>query len=95
MVDQAAHNGMALTIGNGVSTGLGNLGEALIIQARPDSFAPGLECNGFAKLANPLLCPDLVLNHGQLEWANPEGQRFLNNSLQRLSKIGLIAEYQI
>jgi L-Ala-D/L-Glu epimerase len=69
---QLAHDlGLEVVIGNGVSTDIGNLAEALVISKAPQLFGEGAECNGFLKIAQPTTFPQLYLDKtGCMVWKN-------------------------
>jgi hypothetical protein len=60
--------GLNVTMGNGVSSDIGNLCEALVISEAPNLFVSGSECNGFAKLKEKVAFDQLSLNSGKLIW---------------------------
>ncbi len=66
----AKNMGLNVTIGNGVSSDIGNLCEALIINEAPDLFVSGSECNGFTKLKEKVAFDQLSLSSGKLIWEN-------------------------
>lgn len=66
---KAAELGLAVVIGNGVSTDIGNLQEAMIFSLYPDLFTGGAECNGFLKISKPVIFAQLSLdNNARLFW---------------------------
>jgi len=65
----AASLDLTVTLGNGVSSDIGNLGEALVADRSPQIFSAALECNGYIKLRNHVAFPQLQLdNYGRLVW---------------------------
>jgi len=65
----ASSLGIQVTLGNGVSTDIGNLEEAMVVNQAPDIFTGALECNGFVKTFSNIAFPQLQLNEkGQLFW---------------------------
>jgi L-alanine-DL-glutamate epimerase-like enolase superfamily enzyme len=68
---KAKELGMNVVIGNGVATDLGNLCEAMIISSNPKMFSNGAECNGFLKLKENVLFPELTFKNGNLCWSGP------------------------
>lgn len=58
--------GLKVTLGNGVSTDIGNYCEALIIAAGPGLFADGAECNGFVKITQNIHYQELIETGGVL-----------------------------
>jgi L-alanine-DL-glutamate epimerase-like enolase superfamily enzyme len=66
----AKNIGLNVTIGNGVSSDIGNLCEALIINEAPNLFVSGSECNGFTKLKEKVAFDQLTLSSGKLIWEN-------------------------
>ncbi len=72
--------GLEVVIGNGVSTDIGNLAEALVISKTPQLFGEGAECNGFLKIKRPITFPQLYLdNAGCMAWKKDD--RSLSNQL--------------
>jgi len=57
-----------VTLGNGVSTDIGNLAEALVVNAGQEFFNHAVECNGFVKLIEPFVFDQLVNRKGNLSW---------------------------
>ena len=70
LANTAKNIGLNVTIGNGVSSDIGNLCEALIINEAPKLFISGSECNGFAKLKEKIVFDQLSLKSGNLIWEN-------------------------
>lgn len=69
MARKARGLGLRTIIGNGVSTDIGNLGEALLISSDPDLFLNGAECNGYLKLQRSIIFKDLQNDDkGRLVW---------------------------
>lgn len=64
----AKQNELLATIGNGVSSDIGNLHEALVVNAVPDVFVAGSECNGFLKIEQTIAFEQLKLRDGFLTW---------------------------
>ncbi len=60
--------GLHVVIGNGVSTEIGNLGEALVLSYEPDLFSYGAECNGYLKLCSSVVFKELKFDKGYLVW---------------------------
>src|SRR5262249_1730953 len=52
---RARSRDLVVVFGNGVATDVGNLGEYLVLSAGRAMFTPPGECNGFAKIREPLL----------------------------------------
>ena len=72
----ARESGLAVVLGNGIASDIGNLAEALIIASAPGLFVEGAECNGFDKLVENVAYPQLgVSGLGSLVWT---GCRSLN-----------------
>ena len=85
----AFSHGLKLTLGNGVSSDIGNLCEALVVSMDSELYSPGLECNGYNKLVANLAFPQLQINNkGQLYWKNSQAIDFdrILSHLQRASK---------
>jgi L-Ala-D/L-Glu epimerase len=67
--------GLEVVLGNGVSTDIGNLCEALIVSSMPNIFVPGAECNGYLKIKDPAIFPQLQFNSGNLIWKDGMRQK--------------------
>ncbi|NJB69193.1 L-alanine-DL-glutamate epimerase-like enolase superfamily enzyme [Desulfobaculum xiamenense] len=63
---RAVGAGLAVTLGNGVSTDIGNICEAMVAAELGDALTGALECNGFARLAAPALFSGLRSDRGCL-----------------------------
>lgn len=86
--------GLSVVIGNGVSSDIGNLCEALVINDAPELFVSGAECNGFTKLKEKIAFDQLSLSSGQLIWNNIN-DIILNDIVASIKNQSLKSFYQI
>jgi L-Ala-D/L-Glu epimerase len=77
LAQKAYDLGLEVILGNGVSTDIGNLYEALIISSKPEIFGPWAECNGYLKLREPMLFTQLQMENGKLVWIDQGGKNLL------------------
>lgn len=73
MAELADSLGLSVTMGNGVSTDLGNLPEALVHERCAGFLVQASECNGYLKLAENLLYAGLGMDRGDLTYALRSG----------------------
>ena len=66
LMQLAMQLGLAVTLGNGVGTGITNLGEFLLVNSFPECNGIAMECNGFAKLSSGPLDSLVGLQSGHL-----------------------------
>lgn len=70
LAQEATELGLGVVFGNGVSTDVCNLAEALVWSSRPDLFHGAFEGNGFAKLHSTLLDNPPTVQGGRFTWAS-------------------------
>lgn len=71
LAEMAAEAGLRVTLGNGVSTDIGNVAESLAVVADGKPFCGALECNGFTRLRHPMLFKQVRQEGGALVMEGP------------------------
>ncbi len=69
LAQEANRLGLRVVFGNGVSTDVGNMAEALLWSCRPELFHGAFEGNGFAKLQRTVLDNPPIVADGCFQWS--------------------------
>ena len=77
--------GLMVTLGNGVSSDIGNLCEGLAINEAPNLFVEGSECNGFIKLEDAIAFKQINVSSGNLIWEKGGGV-VIDEILEKIKK---------